>query len=218
MIKKAIYFLILIVLSLSCYEQTIVINRGQLSGSITYNVEYHTDFENIISYLDETKTLDANTSILFDKNRLQKVVSGISGSRIIRQVIRNRSASRISNTTITFKDLKNLTNDLPIYYFTSKIYEENRTMFFNTSLSLSKFAEPKDIRLVYKQLNDEEKNIIDKYASILKLKFVFITPSPIIFANRGKVQSDKRTLIYETTVKELLETRKEFDINITFRK
>jgi len=216
--KLAVYILISIVLSLSCYEQTIVINRGQLSGSITYNVEYHNDFKNLVSYLDENQTFDANTSILFDKTKLQRSVASASGSRIIRQVIRNRQISEQANTTITFRDIKNLPEDLPTFYFPTKVYEENRTMYFNTSLSLSKFADPKDIRLIYKQLNDDEKDIIDRYASILKMKFVFIAPSPIIFANRGKIQTDKRTLIYETTVKELLETRKEFDINITFRK
>ncbi len=216
--KNSIVLIILIIFICSCYEQTIIVNQGAQSGIITYRVQYYDEFINLISYISESHDIDINTSILFDKKKLKEFIAVNSVTNLLQHTIKKIGNSKHSEVILSFDEIEKLPKQLPNFYFPTSIYEENRIIYCDTSLTLRNIASPNDIRLIYKTLKENEKLIIDSYAYIIKLKFIYNTPKPIIFANKGKISKGKESLIYETSLYEILNSKEDMEISISYRK
>ncbi len=199
-----------------CFEQEIIIN-DDLTGQIIYRVTYYNEFDNFVSYLNQKKGLDLNTGILFDRNSLADSVNNVPGLNIVRQTIQDKEDYKYTEVILGFRDISKIPDNLPSYYFPVKIYETNSTVYCSTVLSLNNISKNVNIKEVYNKLPADEKKMIDSYVSIMKLKFIFKTTRPIAGNNLGKLTEDKKTLIYETSVYDLLNVNTKLELSFYYK-
>jgi len=214
-------FLIFIILSVllfsNCFEQVITISDNY-RGIITYKVRYNPDFDNLIKYLYEKHGIELNTSIIFDKNKSEDIIRKNNKLKILEYINKVINKEKYSELSIIFEDINNIPLDFPNSYFTNKSYEENKIIFYNTTIALSRLYNNKDIRALYRALKDDEKKIADSYLKILKLKFIYKTDKTILQNNLGNISQDRKEVIYESTIYNELNNKIDTEIIISFRK
>jgi hypothetical protein len=215
---KIIIIIVLHFLLFSCYEQILVINQDDTSGTLNFRIDYLKEFESLIQYISDKHDIDLNTSALFDRN-LGKMISLDKNTNLLQQKIETKDNLRSSDVLLSLNDITQLPKMLPVDYFPINISIENRLVYCKTSLSLLDIGGSKNIKLIYQDLNSDEKELINSYTAIIPLKFVFKTTKPILTANRGQLSKDKKVLIFETTLYQLLNIRDDqFEIVFSYRK
>jgi hypothetical protein len=211
--KRLLSIITVILFFSSCYEQTITVNSDRLNGKINYKVEYNKEFENFISYTANKKDIDLNTSILFDRNKLRLALDKASNLNLTYYNLTEKDNSKISESEINFDKVENLSSDLPALYFPTTIYENNMVIYCQTLISIKKI-----INFNLLALSPEEQATLNNYLSVIKFTFVYKMPNNIIKANRGRLLLDKKTLVYEIYLSELLKLKDDIDITLSYRR
>ena len=71
-------------------------------------------------------------------------------------------------------------------------------------------------------LSEEEKKTVDNYSEIIKLKFIFNTPKPIMTINNntpsGNLSNDRKQIVFDTTLYEILNSKSDLEINFSYLK
>ena len=219
MIIKHGYFFLLPVLLLffACYEQTLTIGQDN-GGIITYKVTYYDEFDNLISYLINTHNIDLNSSIFFNKSNLNNLVFKSKNISITNYSIKKLENGRVSEVSFNYSNFEGFPKETPYTFFPVHIYEENKNINYITTLSIFNQSDTKQAVVTYKKLEKKEKELIDGYLSLIKLKFIYKSYKPIIYNNTGVLSKDKKELTYETTLYELINSKNEININFAFKK
>ncbi len=213
-------FLNLIILLLSflfftCFEQILVINNN-LDGQLIYKITYYKDFNNFINFLSE-KNIEINTNSFFNKKESIKLINEDQNNSILNYSLTENKFYRICETTISFIDLKTLSKELPINKFPTILYEKNKIIYCSTIIS-TKFISVNDIKKVYAKLTPDEKTLTDNYITLMKMKFIYKTKNQITSYNKGKISNDRKELIYECTLYDILNTEGDIEISFNFNK
>jgi hypothetical protein len=215
-LKLVISFITIIFLS-GCFEQEIIINNN-LSGQIIYRVTYYNEFDKFIGYLEDKKNIDLNTQLLFDKNKLYSYINNIQGIKINNYDASVYDDYKSITAGISFNEISKMPEFLPSYFFPIKLYETNGVVYCSMILNLKNINKNVDIREIYEKLNADEKRNIDKYLLMMKLKFIFKTENQINSTNLGKLENNRKTLSFETSIYDLLNTRSNLEISFYYNK
>jgi hypothetical protein len=213
-----IFFLIIVICFVSsCYEQVIRISDN-FNGVITYNITYSDEFKNLAAYLIEKHGIDLNTLIFFDKKKIDELLSKSKDLKLLDYKLKSSENTEEAEVSIAFNNISVLPVSLPSNYFTTRSFEENKTVFYSTSISLNKLYDNKDIRALYRNIKGDEKKIIDAYLKIIKLKFIYKSEKYALNTNIGTISPDKKEVQYSTTMYEELNNKADTEIIISLRK
>jgi hypothetical protein len=210
--KKNIIILFIAVLFLSCFEQTVTISSDRLNGKISYKVKYNKEFENFISYSSTRQNIDLNTSVLFDRIKLKQIIDKDYAINLTYYNLTEKDNAKICEVEINFDKAENLPKELPALYFPTTIYESNQIVYCQTIISLKKII---DYTLLV--LTPDEQNTLNNYISLIKFTFIYKTPKNIIKANRGRLLQDRKTLVYDVYLSEILKLKEDIEILLSYR-
>jgi|GEM_PF-5336235 len=218
MIKYIFYYISIfsILLFLSCYEQEIIINEN-LRGKLSFKVEYFKEFEDLINFISDNSDFEKKSKILFEKSKLKELILKSNGINLLKHSIKYEENKKESEVILSFDKYSQIPASLPNSYFNTLIYEKNNTIYCSTIISSKNFFTGNDLKDIYNKLSQEEKNTIDKYIPLIKLKFIYKTPTQIINNVNGRILNDKKTLIYEISLYELLNLSSDVEVNFSFK-
>lgn len=213
--KLLIIILIFIILLSGCYEQTISLDNNDKSGEITYSLNINNDFEYFLSNInDKNKNID-KISVFYNRNSLNKAAS--NAFSLLKYDNSNNGYYLNYTAVFSFKELSDISDQLPSYYFPLRITTKGNTVTISTLLNLQDL-----IDIINLNLTEDEKKTVDNYSEIIKLKFIYNTPKQIISINNnsisGNISNNKKQIIYETTLYEILNSKIELEINFSYLK
>jgi hypothetical protein len=189
-----------------------------MDGKIVFRVKYTEEYDDLVKLLSSNSNFEKNTNLLFEKTKLKNIISKTPRINLLKHFIKNTNNEKYAEAVIGFDDFDNLPDKLPSSYFKTIIYEKNKMIYCTLIITTKNIFNMKNIKSLYSELNPEEKNIIDKYISAIKLKFVFKAPNQINSKGAGRILNNKKTLVYECTLYELLNLGADVEISFFYKK
>jgi len=204
----------LIILS-GCYEQTITLDNNDESGEIAFNININNDFEYFLSNINsKNKNID-KISIFYSKNIINKAVNNTF--TLLKYDNSKNGNYNNYNAIFAFKEPSSISDKLPSNYFPTRIITKGNIVTISTLLNLQDFIDKINLNFT-----EEEKKTVDIYSELIKLKFIYNTPKPIMTINSNstssKLSNDKKQVVFETTLFEILNYKSNIEINFSYLK
>jgi len=207
--------IVLLIFSSSCYEQSITIDNNNESGEIAYNININNDFEFFLSNINSKNKNTDKISVFYSRNIINKVTNNAFSLLKYDNSINGYYLNL--NAVFSFKEFSNISDQLPSNYFPTRINTIGNTVIISTLLNLQDFIDKINLNL-----SEEDKKTVDYYSEIIKLKFIYNTPKQIITINNnsisGNLSNDKKQIIFETTLYEILNSKGDLEINFSYLK
>jgi len=178
--KKYILLLSFCVLLLTgCFDQTIIMNRKNFSGTINYSITFSPDYLSFISSHDKTPQIDIRNNMLFNKNNIQNNISN-KLKLIKHEETTNIDNSKSYNITFDFDEIEEITKRIKPVFFENSINYEKDFILCHTKVNLNFIADQKKIKEQLNNLGDDEKSKLLLYFELIRFKLIYITPNTIL--------------------------------------
>jgi hypothetical protein len=197
---------ILPVLLSGCYSQTLRMNENNLSGTVSYDITLHKDFQKIISGIsDDFSSFDILDSALFNRNDMSRLIRSTGGTTLLQHTVStDREGSRVSKAVIGFSEWNRMPAELGSYSFPVTFSREGLNVRCLFRLDLSIFGNADIIRERYSKLDNKSRLLVDTYARIVTLEYVIKTPKTILQVSGASLASDRRSVSLSATLFDLL--------------
>ncbi|HOV14958.1 MAG TPA: hypothetical protein PK771_11780, partial [Spirochaetota bacterium] len=78
-----------------------------------------------------------------------------------------------------FEDIDYINKNVKPILIENKMFRENKVVFCQTKLSLNNFGKIDKIKKEFANLKEDERNILETYLSLIKIKITYLTPYSI---------------------------------------
>jgi len=179
MFKK--YFLLIFVLLLlsGCIEQQIVINPDNSSGNVIYKINFNKIFDSFISYQNKLENFSLKDNLLFNKEKLDESLKYTNKVKLINYSKITGEQNINYDIEFSFEDIDYINKNVKPILIENKMFRENKVVFCQTKLSLNNFGKIDKIKKEFANLKEDERNILETYLSLIKIKITYLTPYSI---------------------------------------
>lgn len=216
---KNIIISVLVFLSLtSCIEQNLTV-KNDMSGNYNISLKASDDAINLVKSTNNTNSsIDQNLFFLMSEEDIKNVLKKERSIRARQINISEDERYKNYDIDLTFKTIESIPDIFLNKYISNQIYNIKGTIFIKTIINP---ANNQTINNIYNGLSDDKRSIINAYSDMVTLTLSYNCPSEIIKTQsikKGVLTQSNKSIEYKYSLTEILQTKTNIEILISFKK
>jgi hypothetical protein len=209
--KKFLYVFIFIILLVSCYKQTIILNPDKNSGKMIIEYNLDDDYFQLVSIAAENILIDSNNKfdplILIDKDLFKETFKDTENIKL-KSVNIDTSNGYKGNIVIEFNDLEKILASLPAGLVNLTLKKESNNITLTQILDFKKMDPDEIFKNFVLQQKEDDINFYNRLTKEAKFTFIIKTMTPIKYTEGVGLSKDKKQAIYTFTVNDFINSSK----------